>query len=155
MRPAGDREVRKQASRLLRLRKRDGLAVPPDGEGSQDLDLKRGDAHADEGAFAGAVRQIPLCARESEASWYSRRVEWVILEREFPEPLTPEVVVEMAQETTCLEIYRVKPVRSYLMDGGRKMVCVFEAPDAEALRAVARANEFPPGSIWASTLHTP
>jgi hypothetical protein len=36
------------------------------------------------------------------------------------------------------------------------MVCVFEAPDAEALRSLGRANDFPAGSVvWSSTLHTP
>jgi hypothetical protein len=82
-------------------------------------------------------------------------VEWVVLEREFPEPLTPDMVRQMAAETTCLELYRVRPVRSYLMPGGRRMVCVFEAPDAEALRALGRVNEFPDGPVWSSTLHTP
>ena len=79
----------------------------------------------------------------------------LILEREFAEPLTPDRVRQLAAETTCLELYRVKPIRSYLMSGGRRMVCVFEAPDAEALRAVGRANEMPQATVWSSTLHTP
>ena len=88
-------------------------------------------------------------------SWYSQRVDYVILEREFPEPLTPEDVPRMTAETRCLELYRVKPICSYLMPDGKRMVCVFSAPDAEALRSVARSNEFPSVTIWSSTLHTP
>jgi len=89
-------------------------------------------------------------------SWYSRLVVFVILEREYLEPLSPEDVQRMAAETQCLELYRVKPVRSYLMPDGLRMVCIFQAPDAEALRSVGRANGFPPGSVvWSSTLHTP
>jgi len=50
----------------------------------------------------------------------------------------------------------VKPVCSYLMAGGKRMVCVFKAPDAEAIRAIARSNAFPRDSLaWSSTLHTP
>ena len=81
---------------------------------------------------------------------------YVVLEREFPEPITPEQVPEMAAGTQCLELYRVTPVCSYLMPDGKRMICVFQAPDAEALRSLSRANDFPPGStVWSSTLHTP
>jgi hypothetical protein len=80
---------------------------------------------------------------------------WVILEREFPEPLTSDDVRRLASETQCLDLYRVRPVRSYLMPDGKRMVCVFEAPDAEALRSVGRANGFGWGFVWPSTLHTP
>lgn len=83
-------------------------------------------------------------------------MEYVVLEREFPEPLKPEDVPAMAEATQCLELYRVKPLCSYLMPDGMRMVCVFQAPDAEALRSLSRANGFPPGStVWSSTLHTP
>jgi len=82
-------------------------------------------------------------------------VDFVVLEREFPEPLSPEDVPRMAAETQCLELYRVKPVCSYLMPDGLRMVCVFQAPDAQALRSVGRANGFPPNFVvWSSTLHT-
>lgn len=88
-------------------------------------------------------------------SWYVAQVEYVILEREFPEPLTPEQVPLLASETQCLDLYRVRPMASYLMPGGRRMVCIFEAPDAQSLRALARANGFPNAVVWSSTLHTP
>ena len=82
-------------------------------------------------------------------------MDYVVLEREFPEPLSPEDVLKMASEVQCLELYRVTPVCSYLMPDGKRMVCVFKAPDAEALRSIARSNAFPPGStIWSSTRHT-
>ena len=81
---------------------------------------------------------------------------YVVVEREFPEPLDPAEVPVMAQKTTCLDLYRVRPVCSYLMPDGKRMVCIFEAPDAQALRSVARANDFPEGAVvWPSTLHTP
>jgi hypothetical protein len=83
-------------------------------------------------------------------------VEYVVLEREFPEPIKPEDVPPMAAQTQCLELYRVRPVCSYLMPDGKRMVCVFQAPDAQALRSLARANDFPANfAVWTSTLHTP
>ena len=81
---------------------------------------------------------------------------YVVLEREFPEPLSPDDVPTMASQIQCLDLYRVRPICSYLMPDGMRMVCVFEAPDAEALRSLGRANNFPPGStVWSSTRHTP
>ena len=88
--------------------------------------------------------------------WYCPCVDHVVLEREFPERLTPEDVQRLAAEIQCLELYRAKPVRSYLMPDGKRLVCVFQAPDAEAIRSLGRANAFPPHSItWSSTVHTP
>ena len=83
-------------------------------------------------------------------------MSFVVLEREFPEPLSPEDVTKMAAATQCLELYRVRPICSYLMPDGMRMICVFEAPDAQALRSLSRANDFPAGFVvWSSTLHTP
>jgi hypothetical protein len=83
-------------------------------------------------------------------------VPYVVLEREFPQPLSPEDVPKMAASVRCLELYRVTPVSSYLTPDGMRMICVFKAPDAEALRSLGRANDFPKGSrVWSSTLHTP
>lgn len=83
-------------------------------------------------------------------------MEHIVLERQFDEPLTPADVRRMASEMSCLDLYRVKPVRSYLMPDGKRLVCVFQAPDAEALRAVARANRVPADAVvWSSTIHMP
>jgi hypothetical protein len=82
-------------------------------------------------------------------------VERVIVEREFPVPMTPEDVRRMYAEGQCFDLYRVKRVRSYLMPDGKRLVCVFRAPDAEAVRAVLKANESVPGTVWTCTLHTP
>ena len=88
--------------------------------------------------------------------WYCRPVDYVVLEREYPDGLTPERLHQMAASLQCLDLYRVKPICSYLAPDGKRVVCVFQAPDAEALRALGRANDFPANSIvWSSTLHTP
>ena len=83
-------------------------------------------------------------------------MSYVVLEREFPEPLSSDDVRQMAASVRCLDLYRVRPICSYLMPDGMRLVCIFEAPDAEALRSLGRANDFPAGSVvWSSTLHTP
>ena len=117
--------------------------------------MKRGGAHVVEPARDGAGRQFRIEPCDG-CPCYSRPVNYVVLEREFPEPLTSEEVRHMAASMRCLELYRVQPVCSYLMPDGKRLVCVFEAPDADALRSLGRANGFPPDSVvWASSLHIP
>ncbi|MGB8332565.1 MAG: nickel-binding protein [Polyangiales bacterium] len=82
-------------------------------------------------------------------------MEWVVVEREFPEPLTPDDVRRREAEGECFDLYRVKAIRSYLMPDGMRLVCVFQAPDAEAVRAVLKANQSPQGTVWTCTVHTP
>jgi hypothetical protein len=82
-------------------------------------------------------------------------VEYVVLERSFPKPVTAEDVVRFHEELGCLDLYRVTPVRSYLMPDAKRMVCIFQAPDAEALRSVERVNGLPGGTVWSCSLHFP
>jgi hypothetical protein len=78
-------------------------------------------------------------------------VEWIVVEREFPEPLTEDRVRQMG--TQCFDLYRITPVRSYLAPDGKRMVCIFRAPDAEAVRTILRMRESPPGIVWACTTY--
>jgi hypothetical protein len=82
-------------------------------------------------------------------------VEWIVVEREFSEPLTEDDVRRMRTEGQCFDLYRVKAVRSYLAPDGKRLVCVFRAPDAEAVRTVLQINQSPLGIVWVGTAHTP
>jgi hypothetical protein len=55
----------------------------------------------------------------------------------------------------CLQQYRVKPVRSFVSRDGRHAVCIYEAPDAEAVRATQREAGLPFERIWAAELFDP
>ena len=81
-------------------------------------------------------------------------MEWVVVERDFDWELTSESVRMLADAGACLELYGVEAVRSYLAPGGKRMVCVFRAPDAQAVRTVLRALGSPPGTVWTSIQHT-
>lgn len=61
----------------------------------------------------------------------------------------------MEAKNECFDLYRVRAIRSYLMPDGKRLVCVFEAPDAESVRAVLKARQSPPGTVWTCSLHTP
>jgi uncharacterized protein DUF4242 len=52
----------------------------------------------------------------------------------------------------CLTLHGVRHVVSYVAPDGRKMICVFEAPDAEAVRRTARQLGYRYDSVWAATI---
>lgn len=79
----------------------------------------------------------------------------VIIEQEFSSPLTANDIVSPAEKTrTCMEIYGAHPRRHYLAHGGLHCMCVFDAPDAEAVRSAFRlADSDLPKGIWAAMVH--
>ncbi|KPK16017.1 MAG: hypothetical protein AMJ62_07500 [Myxococcales bacterium SG8_38] len=81
-------------------------------------------------------------------------MEWVVVERAFPEPLSDDEMRRMHDESKCVDLYRVTSIRSYLMPDRKRLVCVFQAPDAEAVRSFLRVNRSE-GIVWPCTLHTP
>lgn len=79
----------------------------------------------------------------------------VIIEQEFSSPLTAKDIVRPSEKTrTCMELYGAHPRRHYLAHGGLHCMCVFDAPDAEAVRSAFRlaAGNLPKG-IWAATVY--
>ena len=62
----------------------------------------------------------------------------VILERQFNPRLSPEDFRAMAMESAdCVPLYRVTWRESLMAADGRRLLCLFEAPDTEAVRMVA------------------
>lgn len=82
-------------------------------------------------------------------------MEWIVVEREFPEPLNEDEVHRMYDEAQCVDLYRVTCIRSYLSPDQKRMVCVFRAPDAEAIRSFLRANRSVRAVVRTCSLHTP
>jgi hypothetical protein len=73
----------------------------------------------------------------------------IIVERKFE---VPEAFDELqAQEDRfawCLEQHQVKFIRSYFSKDRRRMICEYEAPDAEAVREVQRTASMPFERLW-------
>ena len=82
-------------------------------------------------------------------------MEWIIVEREFLEALTDDQLYRMNDEAQCVDLYRVKGIRSYLSPDRKTLICVFRAPDAEAVRSFLRVNRSVRGAVRACSLHTP
>lgn len=73
----------------------------------------------------------------------------VIVERTFEAPLTSdELLATKERMAPCLDLYRVRWLRSYWSNDRRRMVCVYEAPDAGAVRAVQREAQAMFDHVW-------
>jgi SAM-dependent methyltransferase len=73
----------------------------------------------------------------------------VIAEQAFGEPLTNEQQAAFAKRLDpCLEVRRGAWRRSTLAADRTRMVCEFEAPDAESVRQAYRASQVPYERVW-------
>lgn len=82
-------------------------------------------------------------------------MENIVVERVFHEPVTTGRLREVADQWRwCREQNRVTSLRSYVSGDGRRTVCVFRAPDAEAVRRVNRQAELP-GEAWHAAVYGP
>jgi hypothetical protein len=81
-------------------------------------------------------------------------MEHVIVEGRYAEPTTPEAVVERGRgQRFCFDLYRSHPVTHYLSLDGSHILCVFRAPDAEAVRRSLKAiGVLPPDRVWTASL---
>jgi hypothetical protein len=80
-------------------------------------------------------------------------MEHVIAERLFAEPITGEMIEAMMRENrACLTSHRVRHLRSYISPDGRRTICEYEAPDAEAVRALSERLGVPYERVWTATI---
>jgi hypothetical protein len=80
----------------------------------------------------------------------------VVLERLRAAPLTlAELAAQAWEGGWCLEMYRVAHRVSFLSRDGHRVVCVFDAPDAEAVRAAMRDLGDVAERVWAASAHAP
>jgi uncharacterized protein DUF4242 len=52
----------------------------------------------------------------------------------------------------CLTIHGVRHTVSYVAPDGLRMICVFEAPDCEAVRRTARQLGYRYDRVWSATV---
>ncbi|WP_083582027.1 DUF4242 domain-containing protein [Halomonas aestuarii] len=78
----------------------------------------------------------------------------LFLERRFTTPLGAERLRTLSGAATgCFALHRVDWAGSLLARDGRRMVCHFHAPDAEAARLALRQAGIEVTTLWPGTLH--
>jgi Nickel responsive protein SCO4226-like len=75
----------------------------------------------------------------------------VMVEQVFTEPMTDERYAQLAKQVDpCLEIRNGMWRRSSLSKDKLRLVCEFEAPDAESVREALRMAKVPYERVWAA-----
>ena len=77
----------------------------------------------------------------------------VMVERKFDDATSFDDL--QAQEDAfawCKEQHAVTFIRSYFSQDRKRMICEYEAPDAEAVRKVQRTASMPFERIWTATV---
>lgn len=80
----------------------------------------------------------------------------VICERWFAAPVRYDDIKALAQaKAWCLDTYNVKYSHTFFSLDGKRMLCFYAAPDAEAVRNVQRETGAPVAAIWAGSSVVP
>lgn len=77
----------------------------------------------------------------------------IVMEQTFETPMSDEELAAFAARLDpCLDLRDGAWARSYLAADRRRMVCEFEAPDAESVREALRSATVPFDRVWAATV---
>jgi hypothetical protein len=80
----------------------------------------------------------------------------VVVEREFEGTITVETLRAAAHAGRwCFDQHQVRHLGAYMSNDGRRLICLFEAPDLESVRVLNEAVGLPSTTTWAATVHEP
>jgi hypothetical protein len=80
----------------------------------------------------------------------------IIVERSFDQPFTQDDFDAVSQRVGgCLDLYGVRWIRSHVSADRRRMVCEYEAPDAQSVRDVQNAAQASFERVWAAEVIEP
>lgn len=80
-------------------------------------------------------------------------MERVIVERTFDKPVDrAELAARFRENRGCFEARSVQAVRSCVSLDGLRMLCEYEAPDAESVRAANRLAGLPFDAVWTASI---
>jgi hypothetical protein len=77
------------------------------------------------------------------------------VERSLAEPVGPDGAHDLAAQGACCDLHQVRFLRSYLSLDRQRMLCLYEAPDVEAVRIVYRRAELRFDSVWRTGVWQP
>jgi hypothetical protein len=76
-------------------------------------------------------------------------MELVLVERTFQQPIDLKQLGEAAERGRwCMDLHGVRPLHSYVSADRLRMICVFEAPDAESVRKASTTAGLPFDRVW-------
>jgi hypothetical protein len=83
-------------------------------------------------------------------------MSFVVAERTMPGPFTVEQIRASIQSRSwCNDLYGISHCGSLLAPELDRVVCIYRAPDAEAVRGASQRVNVPYDRVWSATLHGP
>jgi hypothetical protein len=79
----------------------------------------------------------------------------VVIERSFETPVAAEEIQAAEEKGWCIRTHRVTFLRTFVSADRRRMICIYQAPDAESVRLAQRYMKMPVDAIWAFTAIRP
>jgi hypothetical protein len=80
----------------------------------------------------------------------------VLVLRRFEEPADFDAIQALEDAGKgCLDLHRVRFIRTYFSLDRKRMICLYEAPDAESVRIAQRDAKMPVEKIWPVRRFTP
>jgi hypothetical protein len=79
----------------------------------------------------------------------------VVVERALDPALDEAGIRAAAQDDTCRTQWGCRLLQTYLSVDGRRCLCLYQAPDAEAVRQVQRLGTLPFERAWTSAVREP
>lgn len=121
--------------------------VAPDAESLRDALRKAGGSGT---LWPGTVHDSPA------ANAPSLEAANVLVERSWDESVTLDEIQAIEDAgAICLETHKVKFVRTFFSRDRKRMICLYQAPDAEAVRTAQRMAEMPVDRVWSFELKQP
>lgn len=78
-------------------------------------------------------------------------MERVIVERTFDRPADmAELQAREKSAAWCLETWNIRPLASFVSRDGLRIICTYEAPDAESVRKANETAGLPFDNVWSA-----
>lgn len=121
------------------------------GPDAESVRLALRDARAAPGrVWAGTIHDAPGFTEED-----LHRAN-VLVARRFEQPADFDAIQALEDAGSgCLELHRVRFVRTLFSRDQKRMICLYEAPDAESVRLAQREAEMPVERVWPFRRFTP
>jgi len=121
------------------------------GPDAESVRLALRDARAASGwVWAGTIHDAPGFVEED-----LDRAN-VLVARRFERPADFDALQALEDAGSgCLELHRVRFVRTLFSRDQKRMICLYEAPDAESVRLAQREARMPVEKVWAFRRYTP
>lgn len=85
---------------------------------------------------------------------HALEMDVIAVERSFAEPVELDALQAIEEAAAaCLEAHRVRFLRTYFDSGRRRMICLYEAPDAESVRIAQTQAGMPLDRVWPAKLY--